>query len=94
MLISTIANAAVPVCLIVVLVTGFVSACAARLSVGSRRQTVCQWLFLCCLVLVGAVTMFSLGSEPSFWVVSAITFSLMVLTATCDFGRSRQATAW
>lgn len=93
-LMSVLENPAVPFCLMAILLAGFGSACAARLSVGSRRQTVCQSIFFFCLVVVGGVMVASLGLAPCFWVFPAFTFSVMVLMATCDFGRSRQATAW
>jgi len=80
--------------LCVALVVGLVSACAARMSVGSRCQSVCQTTFLCCLLGVGLLTMAAAGLAPGFWLVSGATFSLMVLTATCDFRRSDQAAAW
>jgi len=77
-----------------ILVTGWLSACAARLSVGARQQGICQSVFLFCLVLVGAVTVLALGMAPGFWVVSGATFSIMVLTATWDFGQSNRVAAW
>lgn len=77
-----------------VLISGWLSACAARLSVGARQQGTCQGLFLVCLLLVGAVTVLSIGLAPCFWVVSGSTFSIMVLTATWDFGKSNRLASW
>jgi hypothetical protein len=77
--------------LILAQTAGLLSALAARLSVGSRCQCSTQWLFLGCLALVGAATMVSLNFGPGCWVTSGTTFSLMVLTTTCDFGQSRRA---
>lgn len=91
---SILETPAVLVVLVALLLIGFASACAARLSVGLRCQTAYQVLFFCCLLVVGGLTVASLGLSPSFWVVPAIVFSMMVLLATCDFGRSRQATVF
>lgn len=91
---SILENPAVLVVLIALLLIGFASACAARLSVGLRCQTVYQGLFFCCLVVVGGLMVASLGFSPSFWVFPAIVFSVMVLLATCDFGRSREVTVF
>lgn len=77
--------------LILTQATGLLSAVVARLSTGSRCQCSTQWLFLGCMALVGVATMVSLSLGPGFWVTSGTTFSLMVLTATCDFGQSRRA---
>jgi len=75
-------------------VTGLISAWAARLSVGSRRQTPCQCLFLGCLAVMGGAVFVSLGFGPGCWLVSSASLALMILTVTCDFRRSRQDTAW
>ncbi len=87
-------NAALGPCLFGLLALGMASACAARVSVGSCWQFLCQLVFTVCLLLVGLVTALTLTLSPNFWVVPAATFSLMLLMATCDFGRSRQAAAW
>jgi hypothetical protein len=79
---------------VVVEVVGLASAWLARLSAGSRRQTPCQCLFLACLALVGGAAFVSLGFGPGCWLVSSVTLSLMILTVTCDFSRSRQPAAW
>lgn len=81
-------------CLFATLVLCFVSACAARLSVGSRCQRLFQSLFTGCLLLVGVLTATSVTISPNLWVLPAATFALMVLMATCDFGRSRRVAAW
>jgi hypothetical protein len=73
-------------------VLGLTSAWAARLSERSRRQASCQRLFFGCLALIGGATIISLILGPVCWLTCGITLSLMVLTATCDFSGSRQAT--
>jgi hypothetical protein len=74
---------------------GLVSATIARLGEGSRCQTLCQRVFLVCLGLVGAATAVSVGLlAPGAWVACGATLALMVLMATCEFGRTSQATAW
>jgi len=72
---------------------GLLSAWIVRLSLGSRRQTPCQHVFLAFLGLVAAATMVSVSTGVGSWLTCGTSFSLMVLTATCDFSRSRQA-AW
>lgn len=73
-------------------VLGLVSAAAARLSEGSRCQRLSQRVFLGWLGVVGGSTILSLGLWPPCWLASGATFSVMVLTVTCDFGRSCRAT--
>ena len=70
---------------------GLTSACVARLSQGSRRQTSCQRAFFGSLAVVGGAGIFSLDLGPGCWLVSGTTLSLMVLIAVWDFGQSRQA---
>ena len=43
---------------------------------------------------MGGAALVSLGFGPGRWLVSSVTLSLMILTVTCDFSRSRQDTAW
>jgi len=81
-------------CLVLILTSGVVSACAARLSVGCRCQGMCQALFLGCLLAVGLAAMIGLILYPGRWAMPAMTLSVMVLMATCDFGRSRGVAAW
>jgi hypothetical protein len=81
-------------CVGAVQVLGLLSAALTRLAEGSRRQSVCQWLFFVCLGLVGLGTIVSLGLPSGWWVASGATLSMMVVTATWDFGRSRPAEAW
>ena len=78
----------------VIQVMGLISAWLARLNEGCRGQTVCRWFFLGCLGLVSLATMISPNLGPGCWLASGTTLSLMVLAATCDFSRSRQAEAW
>ena len=75
-------------------VLGLASAWFARLSEGSAGQTTCQWLFFCCLTLVGIATITALQLGPGSWLTSGSTLSLMVLAATCDFSRSGRASVW
>ena len=63
----------------------------ARLSDGSDHQDRCQRLFFISLVLVGGATMAALHFSPLCWLVSAVTFTLMIMVVVCDFSRSRQA---
>jgi hypothetical protein len=63
---------------------GLTSACTARLSEGSRRQRPFQRLFFACLVLIGAVTIVTLGFGWGCWLLCGTTLSVMVLTVTWD----------
>jgi hypothetical protein len=69
---------------------GLASALFARLSEGSSGQSAGQWLFLVSLGLVGLGTMGALSMGPGYWLSSAATLSLMIVTATCDFSRCRE----
>ncbi|NUQ62551.1 MAG: hypothetical protein HUU20_08685 [Pirellulales bacterium] len=75
---------------VLVLLVGLSSGLAARLSEGSRLQTAFQTAFLVCLATVGGTTISLLGSAPGAWLGAGATLSVMVLTATCDFSRSRR----
>lgn len=74
---------------LLVLAAGLLSGLAARVSEGSRHQTACQVAFLVCLSAVGGTTILCLGGDPGAWLASGATLSVMVLTVTCDFSRSR-----
>ena len=74
-------------------VLGLTSAFVARLAEGSRRCGSCQRLFLAFLLLIGAATMVAVVLGPGFWLTSAVTLALMVLTVTSDLGRSGEAAA-
>jgi hypothetical protein len=66
-------------------ILGLIVAVATRLAEGSCRQIWCQVLFFASMVLVGLVTIAALRLGPGCWMVSGTTFSVMVLTVTCDF---------
>ena len=72
-------------------ILGMASAWLARLSEGSAHQCRCQRLFFFSLVIVGAATMAALRFSPICWLVSAVTFTLMIMVVVCDFSRSRRA---
>lgn len=74
---------------VLVLTAGLLSGLATRVSEGSRHQTACQVAFLICLGVVGCTTVLCLGGQPGAWLGSGATLSVMVLTVTCDFSRSR-----
>jgi len=67
-----------------ILVLGLLSAWMTRLSEGSRFW---HRSFFVCLLFVGLATIASSELGAACWISSGTTFSLMVLTATCDFGR-------
>lgn len=79
--------------LAVVLVVSQASAWAARLSEGSRLQTLAQRLFFACLALVGASTMISLWWGPGCCVLSGFSLAGMAVVATWDLGSARRAAA-
>jgi hypothetical protein len=76
-------------------VLGLMSAMLARLGEGSHWQPATQRLFIVCLALVGMETMLALAlGLVGCWLPSAATLSVMVIAATCDFGRTQGASSW
>ncbi len=75
-------------------VLGLGSAAAARLGEGTRGQSTFRWVFMGWLGLVGTSGVILAGLASSAWLISAVTLSLMVVTGTCQFGRSVETTAW
>ncbi len=75
------------------LVLGLFSAAFARVGAGSTRQALSHGLFLGCLPMVAAATVVSFSVGPGSWLASASTFAVMVLSATADTRRSREAGA-
>jgi hypothetical protein len=69
-------------------VVGLSSMFLARLPHASRRQALFQHLFVACLVVVGAATMFTICVQSNCWVWSGTTFSLMAVGATADLGQA------
>ncbi|MDZ7616484.1 MAG: hypothetical protein U1E05_05725 [Patescibacteria group bacterium] len=74
-----------------VLGLGLLSAWFARIGDGSPQQTASRILFFGFLVAVAAVTIVSVGVGPGYWLASAMTFAAMVLVATAETRRSREA---
>jgi hypothetical protein len=74
-------------------ILGLLSALVARLSAGSRRQALCQRLFMACLVLVGLAAVAVPQAGSGCWMVASATLPLMVLMATYDCGRSADSEA-
>jgi hypothetical protein len=70
---------------------GLGSAWLARRSEGSPEQTFSQGFFVVSLLLVGAATIAAMGLGPGAWLASGTTFSVMVVTATCDLRRNTAA---
>jgi hypothetical protein len=69
---------------------GMASAWLARLSEGTAHQARFQRFFFVSLVVVGGATMVSLRLPPVYWLISAVTFTLMIMVVVCDFSRSGQ----
>ena len=80
--------------LVAVQFLGVLSACAARLSEGSRRQAISQGMFLSFLPLVGAATLVAFAMGPGCWLACSATLAIMVLTVTCDFRNGRESATW
>jgi len=74
-------------------VLGLLSAWVARLSEGSRRQVLCQRLFMACLLLVGLAAVALPQTGSGCWMLASATLPVMVLLATYDFGRSPDSEA-
>ncbi len=72
---------------------GLVAAAIARFSEGAGCWKACHGVFLGCLAVVGLMTAVSVTLSPGYWLMSGTGFSVMVLSATWDFGRPRAATA-
>ncbi len=66
-------------------VCGLVSAVLARITEGRRGQDLSQRMFLACLVVVAFTTVLNVWNAPQQWVASAVTLTVMIVTATCDF---------
>ena len=73
---------------------GVATAWLARLSEGSARQTLSQWMFFGAMPLMGGATMAALAVGPGCWLACSTTLAFMVLTVTCDFRGSREAATW
>src|SRR5438046_10312065 len=80
-------------CLACVQVVGLASAWLARITSRSDRHTSCQVLFICCLALVGMVTMVALSLGEGAFLISGTTLSILVLTTTWDFGGAKHMAA-
>ena len=63
---------------------GLLSALLARLGERSAFQTSCQGLFLLCLCLVGAATVFSLSAGAAPCLTCGSTLCLMAVAAVYD----------
>jgi len=70
---------------------GLTTALFARLSEGRHCQDSSQRLFFLSLALIGGTTIISVLLETNWWVISAFTLSVMVLTVTSDFRHCGQA---
>lgn len=80
--------------LAVIQVCGLVSAWLTRRQAGSRRQGLCECLFLGCLVMVGISTMAAmLQSRGTHWIFGGATLGTMVLMAVWDVKSSAATSA-
>jgi len=68
-------------------VCGLASAALARISEGRRWQELFQRMFFASLVVMAFTTVLNVWNAPQQWMLSATTLAVMVVTATCDFGR-------
>jgi hypothetical protein len=80
--------------LVVVQFVGFLSACAARLSEGSSRQAIIQYVFLGVLAIMGAATVFAFIVGPGCWLACSTVLAVMILMVTCDFRNGRESATW
>jgi len=76
----------------VIQLLGLFSAFATRLTRWTRDTRICRGVFFACLGIVAASTIWMLGEKSGAWLPSGTTFSLMVLTAVCDFDRGGKGT--
>jgi hypothetical protein len=80
--------------LVAVQFIGFVSACAARLSEGSTRQAIIQYVFFGILAMMGAATVVAYAVGPGWWLACSTTLAVMLLMVTCDFRNGRESATW
>ncbi len=78
-------NFLLPGILIAVQAAGIASSWLTRVCQGARLQPLCHALFLACLLLNGAATMAGIRLLGPFWLASAGTLGVMVVSAVCDF---------
>jgi hypothetical protein len=86
---STLPVSAVSWLLIAVQAMGIASAGLARLSVGSSRQALFQWMFILLLGFVAAATGVAAVSGPHNWLMSGATLAVMIMMVVCDFRQSQ-----
>ena len=72
-------------------IVGLGSMLLTRMPHSQRGHTLCQHLFLACLVFVGMATIFTICVQSHCWVWSGTTFSLMAVGATAELGSARAA---
>jgi hypothetical protein len=70
---------------------GLASMFLVRLPRAKRGHLIGQLVFLCCLVIVGVATMFTIVVQHHAWVWSGTTFSLMAVGGTIELGSGRAA---
>ncbi len=78
----------------VIQLLGITSAFATRARRLSCDARICQAVFFTCLGIVALTTIWMVGEKSGAWLPSGTTFSLMVLTAVCDFGRRGNSARW
>ena len=80
--------------LVAIQFVGVLSACAARLSEGSSRQSAIQCLFFGTLALMGVATVTAFAVGPGWWLACSASLTVMILTVTCDFRSGRESATW
>ncbi len=73
---------------------GVTSAVATRVGRLSRDARICRGVFFACLGIVAFSAIWMVGEKSGAWFSSGATFSLMVLTAVCDFSRGARQSRW
>lgn len=73
---------------IVVQLLGLASVALARLTENSVFQTLCQRLFVACLLIVGGMTVLAFQCGTGGWFTCASTLPVMALGATLDLKRT------
>jgi multidrug transporter EmrE-like cation transporter len=72
---------------------GATSVVAAVRCQAALFQKLCQRLFVCCLVGLGATTMLALTLNNSAWIPCAVAYALLSVAATVDFTPRREVSA-
>lgn len=70
---------------------GVASTFLARMGEGRPCQALCQYLFLCCMMLVAGSTLVAFVMGPGYFITAGLCMAWMVIGAVWDFRGGRVA---